>query len=58
MKLTALIEKEGNIFVSHCPELYIASQGDTITEAKEMLTEAIKLFLETASQEEIMSRRN
>jgi predicted RNase H-like HicB family nuclease len=30
MKLTALIESEGNGYVSLCPELDIASQGDTV----------------------------
>lgn len=31
MKLTAIIEAEGNGFVSLCPELDVASQGDTLT---------------------------
>ena len=29
-QLTAIIEREGNGYVSLCPELDIASQGDTI----------------------------
>jgi predicted RNase H-like HicB family nuclease len=41
---TAVIEKEGDGYVSLCPELDIASQGDTIEEAKNNLIEAIELF--------------
>ena len=56
MKLTAIIEREGNGYVSLCPELDIASQGDTIEEARDNLREALELFFECASQEEIQSR--
>ena len=35
MKLTALIEREGNGYVSKCPELEIASQGDTVEQARD-----------------------
>lgn len=31
MKLTAIIEAEGNGFVSLCPQLDVAGQGDTLT---------------------------
>ena len=55
-KLTAIIEREGNGFVSLCPELDIASQGDTIEEARNNLREALELFFETASPEEINKR--
>jgi predicted RNase H-like HicB family nuclease len=47
MKLTALIEREGDEYVSHCPELDIASQGKSIEEARENLKEALQLFFET-----------
>ena len=53
---TAIIEKESNGYVSLCPELDIASQGNSIEEAKYNLQEAIELFLEHASKEEITSR--
>ena len=46
-QLTAIIEREGDKYVSLCPELDIASQGDTIEEARENLREAIELFFET-----------
>ncbi len=32
--MTAVIEKEGDGYVSLCPDLDIASQGDTVSEAK------------------------
>jgi predicted RNase H-like HicB family nuclease len=55
-QLTAFIEREGGGYVSLCPELDIASQGDTIEEARENLREALELFFETASPEEIQTR--
>jgi predicted RNase H-like HicB family nuclease len=55
-QLTALIEREGSSYVSLCPELDIASQGDSVEEAKSNLVEAIELFLESADQTEIVSR--
>lgn len=55
-QLTAIIEREGNGYLSFCPELDIASQGDTIEEARENLREALELFFETASPEEIQQR--
>ena len=55
-QLTAIIEREGNGYVSLCPEVDIASQGDTIEEARENLREALELFFETASPEEIQER--
>jgi predicted RNase H-like HicB family nuclease len=55
-KLTAIIEKEGNGYVALCPELDIASQGDTVEQARDNLKEALELFFETASKEEIDGR--
>jgi predicted RNase H-like HicB family nuclease len=56
MKLTAIIEKEDAGYVSSCPELDIASQGDTVEGARDNLKEALELFFETASPEEIKHR--
>ena len=42
--LTAIIEREGQGYVSLCPELDIASQGDSIEEARVNLQEALELF--------------
>ncbi len=55
-KLTVIIEKENDGYVSLCPELDIASQGDTIEQARDNLKEALELFFETASQDEIKQR--
>ena len=55
-QLTAIIEREGNGYVSLCPELDVASQGDTIEQARENLREALELFFECASREEIDQR--
>lgn len=55
-KLTAIIEKEDNGYVALCPELDIASQGDTVDEARNNLKEALELFFEAASPDEIKTR--
>jgi predicted RNase H-like HicB family nuclease len=56
MKLTAVIEREGNGYVSLCPELDIASQGDSVEQARDNLQEALELFFEVASPQEIKER--
>ena len=53
---TAVIEREGDGYVSLCPELDIASQGDTADEARVNLLEAVEGFLESASPQEISER--
>lgn len=55
-KLTAIIEREGDGYVALCPELDVASQGDTVGEARNNLQEALELFYETAPPEEIEAR--
>ena len=55
-QMTAIIEREGDGYVSLCPELDIASQGATVAEARENLKEALELFFETASANEIQDR--
>lgn len=54
---TAMIEREGDGYVSLCPELDVASQGDTVEEARRNLAEAVELFLECADLREIRGRR-
>ncbi len=56
MYLTAIVEEEGEGFVSLCPELDIASQGSTVEEATDNLKEAVELFLESADPAEVASR--
>jgi predicted RNase H-like HicB family nuclease len=55
-RLTAIIQKEGDGYVSLCPELDIASQGETVEAARINLGEAIELFYECASEEEVQRR--
>ena len=55
-QLTAIIEREDDMYVALCPELDIASQGYTITEARDNLKEALELFYEAASANEIQRR--
>ncbi len=55
-QVTAIIEREGNGYVALCPELDVASQGDTIESARRNLQEAVELFLETAAPSEIEQR--
>jgi predicted RNase H-like HicB family nuclease len=55
-QFTAIIEREDDGFVALCPELDVASQGATIEEARANLQEALELFLESASPEEIDRR--
>jgi predicted RNase H-like HicB family nuclease len=45
-RFSTVVQKEGKWYVSWCPELDIASQGETIEEAIENLKEAIELYLE------------
>lgn len=55
-QFTAVIEKEGDGYVSLCPELDVASQGNTVEEASANLKEAVELFFESASKKEISQR--
>jgi predicted RNase H-like HicB family nuclease len=52
-QLTAIIVRDGNGYVSLCPEVDVASQGNTIDEARRNFREALELFFETASPKEI-----
>jgi predicted RNase H-like HicB family nuclease len=51
-----IIEAEGDGYVSLCPELDIASQGDSIEQARDNLREALELFFECASEAEVQLR--
>ncbi|MBI2571025.1 MAG: type II toxin-antitoxin system HicB family antitoxin [Candidatus Schekmanbacteria bacterium] len=55
-QLTAIIEKEGDGYVALCPEVDVASQGSSVGEARANLQEALELFFETASADEIRER--
>lgn len=55
---SAVIEKEGKLFVALCPELDIASQGKTKVSAMSNLKEAVRLFLESASPAELKTAKS
>ena len=55
-QLTAIIEREGDGYFALCPELDIASQGTSVSEARDNLKEALELFYETASPDEVQRR--
>lgn len=56
LKLTAVIDREGDGHVSTCQELGIVSQGKTVEEARLNLVEAVEGFFEVASPSEIRRR--
>jgi predicted RNase H-like HicB family nuclease len=55
-QLTAIIEREEDVYVAFCPELDIASQGDTVEAARRNLIEALGLFFESADPAEVTRR--
>jgi len=62
IRLTNVITKEEKMFFSHCLELDIASQGETVEEANNNLKDAILQYLETlkelGTREEIFKKKN
>ena len=55
-ELTAVIQRDGDGYVALCPEVDVASEGNTIQEARTNLEEAVGLFFETASDSEVKRR--
>jgi predicted RNase H-like HicB family nuclease len=53
---TAVLEKEAGGYSALCPELDVASQGDTVEQALMNLREAVELFLECAGEDEVKDR--
>jgi len=53
---TALIEPEGDCLIVFCPELDIAIQGDYVEESRFNLQEALEVFFEAASPQEVRER--
>lgn len=43
---TAIVHKEGSLYVAECPEVGTASQGSTVEKAIDNLREATELYLE------------
>jgi predicted RNase H-like HicB family nuclease len=50
LQLTEELWREGNMYVSYCPELDIASCGETVDQAKKNLKEVILINLEEAQK--------
>ncbi len=50
---TAVLHKEGDLFVAECPEVAAVSQGATIDEAVHNLKEATQLYLEEFPLEDV-----
>ena len=55
-RLTVIIVREGSGYVASYPDLNVASQGDSVSEARNNIKEALELFFETATPEEINGR--
>jgi predicted RNase H-like HicB family nuclease len=55
-QFTVIVEREDDGYVAWCPALDIASQGDTVEAARANLSEALDLFFEYASSEEVAAR--
>jgi predicted RNase H-like HicB family nuclease len=53
---TAIVEREGSGYVALCPELDVASQGETVESATANIKEAVDLFLECAYPAEVERR--
>ena len=56
LRLTAIIEREGDGYVALCPDYDVASQGDSIEDARTNLIEALTLFFESADAAELNRR--
>ena len=51
-----MIYRESDGYVALCPEIDVASQGDSVEEASTNLQEAVELFIESADPSEIEGR--
>ena len=51
--LTALIQKEENMYIAKCPEIGTTSQGRTVEQALKNLKQATELYLEEFPKRDI-----
>jgi predicted RNase H-like HicB family nuclease len=56
LHLTAVIRRERGSYTARCPELDIDSEGKTAENARDNLTRAVEVFLQTAETSEIRQR--
>ena len=54
--ITVSVVQDDDVYISHCLDYDIASQGSSSQEAIENIKEAVTLFLDLASPSEIQSR--
>ena len=55
-KVNVVIEKDEHGYYAYCPELEgCQTQGDTLEEASDNIKKAIELYLETLSEDEIIT---
>ncbi len=54
--MTAIVTHEGDGYVALCPEVDVASQGNSVAEARDNLAEALTLFFEAAPTSELEGR--
>ena len=54
--VTGVADREGNQFVSLCPELDVASCGETAEEALDMLEDALEVYIEALIEVDTLSR--
>ncbi len=52
---SAVFTKEDGGYVAICPELGVASQGDNLKEAEYNIKEAVELYIENISQDELVA---
>ncbi len=55
-RFTATVSSEGDGYVAFCPKVDVASQGETVAEARDNLVEALTLFFESANEDEVERR--
>ncbi len=56
-QFTAIVERDGHQYIAYCPGLSLKAIGHSITDAREKLAEAVEVFVNTASPEEIRRRQ-
>ncbi len=54
MRLTAAITHEGPWYVARCLEVEVASQGETVEQARSNLVEALELYFEDQSPDVVV----
>jgi predicted RNase H-like HicB family nuclease len=50
IEFDAIIFREGNSFVAHCPELDVSSCGHDVDEARQNLKTAVRLYVEESEK--------